>query len=90
MKTLLITGIAGKSGLVLARLIAAGGLEDPYKLRLALRPTSCGVAEVQRLCESRAYPHDEAVRDFGYDPMPFEGGLRQEVREYLAAKNGKN
>ena len=49
MKTLLITGIAGKSGLVLARLIAAGGLEDPYKLRLALRPTSCGGAEVQRL-----------------------------------------
>ena len=46
--------------------------------------------KVQRLCESRAYPHDEAVRDFGYDSMPFEEGLRQEVREYLAAKNGKN
>ena len=46
--------------------------------------------KVQRLCESRAYPHEEAVRDFGYDPMPFEEGLRQEVREYLAAKNGKN
>lgn len=46
--------------------------------------------KVQRLCESRAYPHEEAVRDFGYDPMPFEEGLRQEVREYLAAKNGNN
>lgn len=46
--------------------------------------------KVQRLCESRCYPHAEAVRDFGYDPMPFEEGLRQEVREYLAAKNGKN
>ena len=46
--------------------------------------------KVQRLCESRAYPHEEAVRDFGYDPMPFEEGLRQEVREYLAAKNGKD
>lgn len=43
--------------------------------------------KVQRLCESRAYPHEEAVRDFGYDPMPFEEGLRQEVRDYLKAKN---
>ena len=79
-----IRSCAGKT------LIAAGGLEDPYKLCLALRPTSCGGAEIQRLCESRVYPHGDAVRDFGYDPMPFEEGLRQEVREYLAAKNGKN
>lgn len=42
--------------------------------------------KVQRLCESRAYPHDEAVRDFGYNPMPFEEGLRREVREYIKAK----
>lgn len=46
--------------------------------------------KVQRLCESRAYPYEEAVRGFGYDPMSFEEGLRQEVREYLAAKNGNN
>ena len=46
--------------------------------------------KVQRLCESRAYPYGDAVRDFGYDPMPSEERLRQEVREYLAAKNGKN
>lgn len=44
--------------------------------------------KVQRLCESRAYPHDEAVRDFGYAPMPFEEGLRREVRDYLQMKNG--
>lgn len=44
--------------------------------------------KVQRLCESRAYPHEEAVRDFGYDPMPFEEGLRREVRAYLQEKNG--
>ena len=43
--------------------------------------------KVQRLCESRAYPHEEAVRDFGYDPMPFEEGLRREVRAYLQEKN---
>ena len=45
--------------------------------------------KVQRLCESRAYPHEEAVRDFGYDPMPFEEGLRREVREYLAGRSPK-
>ena len=38
--------------------------------------------KVQRLCESRAYPHDDAVKDFGYAPMSFEEGLRQEVRDY--------
>lgn len=40
--------------------------------------------KVQRLCEDRVFPHEDAVRDFGYDPMPFEEGLRQEVREYIA------
>ena len=37
MKTLLITGIAGKSGLVLARLLAEGGAKEPWALRLAVR-----------------------------------------------------
>ena len=44
--------------------------------------------KVQRLCESRAYLHEDAVRDFGYDPMPFEEGLRREVRAYLKENNG--
>ena len=44
--------------------------------------------KVQRLCESRDFPHEEAVRNFGYDPMPLEEGLRQEVRDYLQMKNG--
>lgn len=43
--------------------------------------------KVQRLCESRAYPHEEAVKDFGYAPMSFEEGLRREVRDYMDAKN---
>lgn len=42
--------------------------------------------KVQRLCEDRVYSHDEATQDFGYDPMPFEDGLRQEVREYKRAR----
>lgn len=39
--------------------------------------------KVQRLCEDRTYPHEEAVRDFGYNPMPFVEGLRREVQDYL-------
>lgn len=45
--------------------------------------------KVQRLCEDRVYPHDEAVKDFGYNPMPFEEGLRQEVREYMQQSKAK-
>lgn len=45
--------------------------------------------KVQRLCEDRVYPHDEAVKDFGYAPMPFEEGLRQEVREYKQRAKAK-
>ena len=42
--------------------------------------------KVQRLCEDRAYPHDEARRDFGYDPLPFAEGVRNEILEYLNKK----
>lgn len=43
--------------------------------------------KVQRLCESRDFPHAAAVRDFGYDPMPFADGLAAEVAAYLQSKN---
>ena len=45
--------------------------------------------KVQRLCENRAYSHEEATHDFGYDPLVFESGLRQEVRDYLLMKGKK-
>ncbi len=38
--------------------------------------------KVQRLCEPRAYPHDDAKRDFGYSPRNFEIGIVDEVEEY--------
>lgn len=38
--------------------------------------------KVQRLVEPRNYPHDVATRDFGYNPMPFNEGLRSEVALY--------
>jgi nucleoside-diphosphate-sugar epimerase len=39
--------------------------------------------KVQRLVEPRAYPHDEAQRDFGYSPLTFEEGVLNEIKEYL-------
>ncbi len=41
--------------------------------------------KVQRLCEPRVYPHEEATRDFGYDPRTFRSAIGDEVREYLEA-----
>ena len=42
--------------------------------------------KVQRLAESRAFPHDKAVKDFGYSPRSFEDGVKEEVRQYLSLR----
>lgn len=41
--------------------------------------------KVQRLCEPRVYPHEEASRDFGYAPRTFRSAIGDEVREYMEA-----
>lgn len=41
---------------------------------------------VQRMVEDRCYSHEEAAKDFGYDPMPFEVGITDEIQEFLAKK----
>ena len=38
--------------------------------------------KVQRLCEDRAFPHQEATMAFGYDPVSFQEGIVNEVAEY--------
>ncbi len=42
--------------------------------------------KVQRLCEPRAYPHDEASAAFGYAPRPFREGISREINEYKAGE----
>jgi nucleoside-diphosphate-sugar epimerase len=42
--------------------------------------------KVQRLCEPRVYSHDEATEAFGYNPMTFEQGIVQEVKDYKSGK----
>lgn len=43
--------------------------------------------KVQRLCEPRVYPHDEATRDFDYAPRSFRVGIVNEVEEYRAHRS---
>ena len=45
--------------------------------------------KVQRLCEPRVYPHEEASRDFGYSPRTFRSAVGDEVREYMEAVGKK-
>lgn len=42
--------------------------------------------KVQRLVEPRAYSHQKATEDFGYDPASFETGVKKEIRMYKESK----
>lgn len=42
------------------------------------------VEQVMRMQEDKAFSHDEASRDFGYAPLRFEDGIKEEVEEYLS------
>lgn len=44
------------------------------------------VEKVLRLGEDRSFSHEKAARDFGFEPEPFDIGLKHEVEEYLHAK----
>ena len=43
---------------------------------------------VQRLCEERTFSFAMAQQDFGYAPMSFAEGIREEVEEYKKMKKG--
>lgn len=43
--------------------------------------------KVQRLVEPRVFSHDDATRDFGYSPVTFAIGVKEEISEYVARKN---
>ena len=38
---------------------------------------------VQRLCEPRTFPHEEARLAFNYQPMNFAEGIVDEIKEYI-------
>lgn len=39
--------------------------------------------KVQRLVEPRVYSHDEATKDFGYNPVTFEVGVEDEIKQFM-------
>lgn len=43
--------------------------------------------KVQRLVEPRAYSHEKATKDFGYDPVSFKVGVREEIQMYKERKD---
>ena len=43
------------------------------------------VEQVLRMQEDKAFDHEDASRDFGYDPIAFDEGIKEEVEEYLAS-----
>lgn len=44
------------------------------------------VEQVLRMQEDKAFDHEDAYRDFGYDPIAFDDGIKEEVAEYLASR----
>ncbi len=47
------------------------------RLRL---PTRIRAEQLQRIVEDKAFPHDAAIRDFGFAPRSFAEGVRQQAR----------
>lgn len=41
------------------------------------------VEQVLRMQEDKIFSHETAAEDFGYNPLAFEEGIREEVEEYL-------
>ena len=46
------------------------------------------VGQIRRLTEDKAFSHAEAQEAFGYAPMAFEEGIRQEVAFLRAGRDG--
>lgn len=42
--------------------------------------------KVKRLVEPRVYGHEDAAKDFGYNPVTFSEGIVDEVREYIESR----
>ena len=42
------------------------------------------VEQVMRMQEDKSFSHEVASKDFGYDPLSFEEGIHEEIREYLS------
>ncbi len=50
---------------------------------LLFRNALISVEQVLRMQEDKVFSHEKAARDFGYDPVSFQEGIKGEVAEYL-------
>jgi nucleoside-diphosphate-sugar epimerase len=48
------------------------------------------VEQVLRMSEDKVFDHGAATRDFGYDPVSFEEGIAEEVKEYLHSRRSRS
>ena len=58
-----------------------------YVYNFLFKSAIISVEQVKRMMEDKAFPYDDAQRDFGYSPMSFKEGVKGEVEEYLREKN---
>jgi nucleoside-diphosphate-sugar epimerase len=54
---------------------------------LFVKKAKVSVEQVLRMQEDKDFKHDEATKDFGYLPISFYEGIKDEVNEYLSSKN---
>ena len=50
-----------------------------------IKKTPISVEQVLRMQEDKDFKHDEATKDFGYLPISFYEGIKDEVQEYLSS-----
>lgn len=50
---------------------------------IIIKHAQFSVEQVLRMNEDRAYSHADAFKDFGYSPVDFYEGIKDEVKEYL-------
>ncbi|MHB1456380.1 MAG: NAD-dependent epimerase/dehydratase family protein [Armatimonadota bacterium] len=55
-----------------------------YVYNLFIKHAQFSVEQVLRMNEDGAYSYADAHRDFGYSPVDFAEGIKDEVKEYLA------
>lgn len=64
--------------------IAYGGAWCLYILSLRKKDFR---EKVQRMVEPRAYSHEKAMEDFGYNPLVFSEGVKDEIKAYKESRN---
>jgi nucleoside-diphosphate-sugar epimerase len=67
----------------LAPVAAAVGVAERLRIPVRLR-----AEQLHRIAEDKAFPHDDAARDFGFSPRSFAEGVQQEAESLgLAASS---